>query len=414
MLLLQKNGSLGLTRNFLVILFLLGLCLRFVVFIGPHRERDELIYINLVEQLDSGNHYSLQGSHLIEQGIIDRNQYNKQIFFHPPGGIVLFWLFYRMLGHWGYPLVQVFSYVLFFWSMVLLASLLDLSSSDTMLFIVAGLSAFSPIMAHVSTHYWLDGPLLGFATLAAAVFIWAVVRESLLWACIAGVLLGYATLIKVTAFLVIPGVAVLAWSLLKPPKRGSFFRLLACLLVPAIVVQLPWEIWQWIKLGTPFPGWAGKPSDSLVESNSYIHYVTVTRSPWIYLSLLPRILCTLVPSILLYVLILDTKTVRWFGLSFITWIFIVLSFHITLGFVGYSKLMRYVILITPASTLLFSSVMAEAIRTLRLCKTVSYRKMLTAVLITISVLSFFMEIAAGVKSSILYNSALMYPLFGRL
>lgn len=395
-----------------IVLFLLGLSQRLAVFNGPHDEGDEFIYGALVEQLEKGNGYTLQGTPLLEYGLVDKEQYGKKLFFHPPGGIGLFWLSSRLLGPKGLPFVQVFSYALFFWSMVFLTHLLGLSSSKIGLFIAAGLCAFNPIMAHVSTHYWLDGPLLGFSALSAAIFIWAVMRKNLIWACMAGVILGYASLIKITAFLAAPGLIILSWPLLEKPRANAFLGLAACLVMPALIVQLPWEIWQWIEFGTPFPGWAGKPSKSLIESNRYVHYLTVVRSPWIYLTMLPRIAWTIVPAAVLYVFTSGNKTVRWLGLALLVWIFTVLSFHIILGFQGYSKVIRYVILIVPPAVLLFSMVFSEAVRRFGADETGAVGKAAYAFLIIVSALAFIMEIAAGIKSSILYGNDLIVPLLG--
>jgi 4-amino-4-deoxy-L-arabinose transferase-like glycosyltransferase len=397
-----------------IVLFLVGLCFRLVVFIEPHLEGDELIYKSLVVQLENGKGYTLQGSALLEKGRIDKYRYDHPLFFHPPGGIALFWLFYRLLGYFGLPLVQIFCYVLFFWSMMLLAGPLDISSSNTGLLLFAGLTAFNPIMAHVTTNFWLDGPLLAFSTLAIAVFIRAVVRKNYVWACIAGLILGYASLIKLAAFLVIPGVAMLAWFLIKPPKWRTFLLLGACLVVPAAIVQIPWEIWQWIKVGTAFPGWAGKPSQSLIENNKYVYYLTVIRPPWIYLTLLPRILWTLVPSIFLYFLLCDNAKIRWWGLSCLIWIAAILAAHIALGSMGYSKVVRYVILVVPASVALFSMVMIEAIARLRLGIGLTIRKELTWILTTTGALAFFIEIAAGILSSLRYKVDLILPIFAYL
>lgn len=177
-------------------------------------------------------------------------------------------------------------------------------------------------------------------------------------------------------------------------------------------VQLPWEFWQWIKLGTPFSGWAGKPSQTLIENNNYVFYLTVIRSPWIYLSLLPRILWTLVPSILLYTLLWDDVKTKWWGLSFLVWIAVILAIHIVLGSLGYSKVVRYVILIVPASVTLFSLVMIEAIARLRLKSGLSVKKGLTWILTIIGALAFLMEIASGILSSLLYKKAIIFPFFG--
>jgi len=112
------------------ILFLIGLCMRLPVFGGAHEEGDELIYMNLVLQLDAGHGYTLHGSPLLEQGKTDKDEYDRPLFFHPPGGTALNWVFFKMFGGWGFPIVQLFSYVLFFWSMMLLAYSLQLTASN--------------------------------------------------------------------------------------------------------------------------------------------------------------------------------------------------------------------------------------------------------------------------------------------
>ena len=393
-----------------MVLFFLGFSLRLVVFVVAHNEIDEIIYIELVKQLDSGNGYTLQGTPLLELDIIDRNGYDKPLFFHPPGGIALFWLFYNVIGIWGFPLAQLFSYVLFFCSMILLARLFGLASSSIGLLLVAGLSAFSPIMAHVTIYYWLDGPLLGFSTLASAVFIWAVKRESALLAIISGLLLGYASLIKLTAFLIFPGITALAWLLCTDKKK--FLRFVPYLIVPAILVQTPWEVYQWIKVGTPFPGWAGKPCDSLIESNNYVKYLTVIRSHWIYLSLLPRIMCTFIPSIFLYIFLWKNKSLRRQGACLFMWIFVVIIFHVILAYLGYSKVVRYIILITPPSILLFSILTTETIRRIELGIKSTFKKSFTAVILLFSGLSFFAEILTGIVASFNYYLCLIDPIFG--
>ncbi len=397
-----------------VIIFLIGLCLRLVVFIGPHTEGDELIYMTLVEQLNSGKGYTLQGSPLLEQGVIDKTQYNHPLFFHPPGGIALYWLFRRLFGLIGYPLVQILSYIIFFWSMILLAKAVKLSSSNIGLALVAGLSAFNPIMSHVTTKIWLDGPLLAFTTLAVAVYAWAIEHDKHFFALIAGVLLGYASLIKITAFLVIPGVALMTWIVLGTTGRVHIYRFLMALLIPAIIIQLPWEIWQWIVLGSPFPSWAGRPSESLIHTNKYIFYLTVVRSPWIYLTLTPRIVWTLLPSCFLYFLFWGHKSIRQMGLPLAIWILTVIFAHIMLGFMGYSKLVRYIILITPASIMLFSLLMVEATEYLRSEEITSIKKTLVKIVCGVSVVAFFMEIAAGIYAVSVFYNDLIVPIIGAI
>lgn len=337
---------------------------------------------------------------------MDRHQYDRPLFFHPPGGVGLFWLFHSVIGPAGFPVAQVLSFLIFFWSMIALSYLLGLPPLG--IAIAGFLSAFNPIMVHVNTHYWLDGPLLAFSALSSAVFVWAASKRSYSLAVVAGLILGYASLIKITAFLILPGTVLLAWSFLERPRLSRFIALAACFFVPAFVVQLPWEIWQATVYGTPFPGWAGKPSETLVESNPYVRFLTIVRSPWVYVSLLPRIMWTIVPALILYVFALGDRKARGLGAVFILWMAVVLTFHIVLGAKGYSKVMRYVILVAPAAILLFSMSFAQVATRFR----GENHRWLYAGLLAVSVAAAGLEAAAGIKSAMLYGKDLIFPLFG--
>ncbi|MCC6502453.1 MAG: glycosyltransferase family 39 protein [Deltaproteobacteria bacterium] len=364
----------------------------------------------LVAQLGEGNGYTLKGTPLIDQGILDEQQYGRELFFHPPGGVGLFWLFYSVFGQPGFAMAQMFSYALFFWSMVAAAFFLRLPPLGVML---AGLlSALNPIAVHVGTHYWLDGPLLALCVLSLAVFIKALQNRSVFGAVAAGFVLGLASLIKITAFLVMPGFALLALVLLERPKLKLFIGLSACLFATALLVQLPWEIWQWMVFGTPFPGWAGKPSQALIESNQYVRYLTVVRQPWIYLTLLPKVMWAIVPALVFYVLTLKDPKARGVGAAFILWIATVLVFHVVLGARGYSKVLRYVILAAPPAILLFS--MTVPLILTRFREGVGNARRLYGALLIVAALAVLLEAAAGVKSTALYAIDLIFPLFGGL
>jgi 4-amino-4-deoxy-L-arabinose transferase-like glycosyltransferase len=424
------------------VLFLAGLYLRLTVFESTHQEGDESIYITLVQQLDSGHGYTLQGSQILTEGMIDREEYDHPLFFHPPGGIALDWIFYKTIGDWGFAYVQLFSYAVWFASMMLLASLLGLASSTLGLTLVAALSAFNPIMSHVATRYWLDGPLLAFTTLAVAVFLWAALRGKTIWVIVAGLLLGYASWIKITAFLVVPGVVLLAWVLLAPAPavkvkavstvrskkaaappastapRGADPRrkllLWASLwIVTAVVVQLPWEIWQWRVAGSPFPGWAGKPSQTLIDANRYVRYLTVVRSPWVYVTLTPRILWTWVPTALLCALCWTKTRARWLSFSLLLWLGAVLGFHVAVGYYGYSKVLRYIILVAPPSILLFALLFEETVRIIRDPKSGALYRQVAFLAICVCVGALCLEIAAGVSSSTSIKNDLLVPIWGK-
>ena len=410
-LLQSIDGPLKMRWKLVTIFFLTGLFMHSSIFFRAHHEGDELIYKTLVEQLDNGRGYTLQGSPLLEKGLIDRTEYDHPLFFHPPGGIALYWVFYKVFGNCGFSLVQLFSYALFFWSMLFLAKAMNLTSSDIALALVASLSAFSPIMSHVTTKFWLDGPLLAFTTLAVAVFVWAVANNKTRWVFMAGLILGYASLIKLTAFLVVPGLIFMSWYFLKPPKLRTFVSFGLLFLATAFIVQVPWELWQWVKVGSPFPAWAGKPSKFLLESNKYVFYLTEIRSPWIYLKLTSVIIWTSIPTMFLLALLWCNKSLRWLRLSLMVWILTVLVFHIALGFMGYSKVLRYAILMTPAFIILFSSLLDEAIYRFRDEGGSPLTRTLT-VIISISLLAYVMEIATGIQVSLFSHKDIIFPVIG--
>jgi hypothetical protein len=52
------------------------------------------------------------------------------------------------------------------------------------------------------------------------------------------------------------------------------------------------------------------------------------------------------------------------GFPFMVWILSVLLVHLALGYSGYSKVLRYIILVTPAYIILFSLVVNEALKDL--------------------------------------------------
>jgi 4-amino-4-deoxy-L-arabinose transferase-like glycosyltransferase len=451
------QGVLHARRWLVASLFILGLLLRVPMLGGEHREGDEVIYMSLVGQLEQGHGYSLQKSPLVERGVVDRYQYDRPLFYHPPGGIALFWLSYKVFGSAGFPAVQLLSFALFFWSMLLFAHCLQITKTDVGLFLVALLSSFNPILAHVTTKYWLDGPLLAFATLGGALFLYSFVRtptgavaptsgrsrsrrstpsrrarpadattgggRGVLLAAVAGAVVGYASLIKLTAFLAVPGVLLLCLATVRPRKAKTFLLHTLCFLIPALVVQAPWEIWQWLVVGSPFPQWAGKPSQTLVQSNRYVHFLTVVRSPWVYLTTTPQVLTTLVPSVVLLALFYGrdrtlpaasvappADSVRAAATACLLWLVLVIGFHTALGLAGYSKLLRYVILATPASILL-PALLVPCSRQALSTKGAFVRAVRWPVTACLAA-GVVAEVATGIAAAFRFQSALIVPFTG--
>src|SRR6185503_17202295 len=238
-----KNGSISPTQRVhgpgiefstlaaISVIFVLGLCVRYQSLnlpsyagtkllssetrwrpaaLGTNMEHDEQIYVALVQQLDAGKGYTLQGHRVLDEPWIVREQYDRPVFFHPPGGIAFFWLMHRLAGDAGYAWAQLLSYTIFFVGLVIIGWTIIPALDSLAVLALAILAAFSPIMANVTGRFWLDGPLLAFSTAAAACFLLGLRRDRTGLAAVGALLLGFASLIKLTAFLIVPGVLALA------------------------------------------------------------------------------------------------------------------------------------------------------------------------------------------------------------
>ena len=184
-------------------------------------------------------------------------------------------------------------------------------------------------------------------------FLLGVKSKRSVFTLIGAVLLGYASLIKLTAVLVVPGTLTLAWILTPRQNTRELVNSILVFLGIAALIQLPWEISQWRATGSLFPVWAGKPAAELVKANQFVYYLTVFRTPWIYLRLLPQLIWTLVPSILLWLLQWRNGEIWKRGAALVVWITVIVGVHMVVGAFGYSKLIRYVVLVTPATIVLF-------------------------------------------------------------
>ena len=370
--------------------------------LGTFLEQDERVYIALVEQLEAGRGYTLQGHEILRQPFIDRATYGRPLFFHPPGGIALFWVMHQIAGDGGFALAQVTSYSIFFLSVMIIASLVVNGLEPRIGLLVATLAATTPIMGHVSARFWLDGPQLAFASAAVALYLSGLNRHrpKLFWA--AGVVLGFASLIKLTALLVLAGAIPLALAIVPVTERRELVRASTIFVGAALLTQLPWELWQWYQTGSAFPVWAGKPSPELVRANNFVWYLTEVRSPWAYVELLPKVLWTLVPSLILLAWRWSDQQLRATAGALVAWIAVILAVHIVLGAQGYSKLLRYVILVTPATIVLFAFVVDRALRALTTMAGVA--RAITIALIFACGVGFTLEVAQGLKTALSDNA----------
>src|SRR6266404_3699148 len=105
-----------------VVVFFVGLLGRTVILRDRVRlENDEKIYMALVDQLDRGRGYTLEGHSILGEPWMVREIYEQRLFFHPPG-VILFWAMHRIWPSGGFGVAQLLCYAIFFWSMLGLAA----------------------------------------------------------------------------------------------------------------------------------------------------------------------------------------------------------------------------------------------------------------------------------------------------
>jgi hypothetical protein len=150
----------------------------------------------------------------------------------------------------------------------------------------------------------------------------------------------------------------------------------------------------------------------LTQINSYMAYVTVWRKPWVYLELLPQVVWTLGPSLVLLAFQWSRRELRTKALALVAWIATVIGAHVALGAMGYPKLLRYVILATPATVLLFVLVTTGLIEAVRERRPIPGGPRAAAALLVLAALGFGLEIAQGVVTPLRDNLDLIRPLPG--
>jgi 4-amino-4-deoxy-L-arabinose transferase-like glycosyltransferase len=263
-----------------------------------------------------------------------REQYDTRVFYHPPLGIALMALL-------GPDTAQLAAFVVFFAATLMLAKeALPRFSAVT----VAALAAATPIVAHVSVHRWLDGPQVAAVAVAAWLTTRALRRGGTGAAIGAGAAMGAAMLVKLNSAIAIPPIVLLAWIVSDERPRGERVRQLGGALGVAAVCALPWV--------AVAPPWPGKPSARLIAENPFIRVVTVERTPWSYLRLLPTTVWSLVPALTVAAMLARQGRERRTVSALVVWIGIVTAIAMGLGALGYSKLLRYVVLTAPATVLL--------------------------------------------------------------
>jgi 4-amino-4-deoxy-L-arabinose transferase-like glycosyltransferase len=318
--------------------------LRTSIFELPHREGDERIYAALLEQIAAGRGYTLQGHPILDEDWMIRDQYDTRTFYHPPAGIAWMGLFASAFGARGLDLGQLAAFAAFFAGAWMLAKETLPRFTPAARWLVGSLAGATPIVAHVSIHRWLDGPQVGAVAIAAWLSARALRRGGTKAAMLAGAALGVAMLVKLNTAVAVGPILLVAW--VAADERSFRERTLSCAWIAGVaaLAVLPWIVVA--------PPWPGKPSPRLIAENPFVRHVTIERSPWAYLRLLPTTVWTLVPSLAVAALLPPRRRERAFVAAVVAWIAVVTAVAIGLGALGYSKLLRYVVLAAPATVLL--------------------------------------------------------------
>jgi 4-amino-4-deoxy-L-arabinose transferase-like glycosyltransferase len=380
-----------------------GIWLRAGTFDFPHLEGDERIYGALVAQIRGGHGYTLQGHPILSENWIVREQYDTPLFYHPPGGIAWFAAFTALFGAAGIDLAELAAFAVFFVGTMLLAREVLPRWTLPVASVVSVLAAFTPIVAHVSVHHWLDGPQLAAVTFAALCFVRAMRIGSRGWAVAAGLAFGTACLVKLNAVVALPGIVALCWATDEGIDMKTRRKVAAIALAVAAALVAPWLVAEFRAFGTLVPSWAGKPSARLVAENPFIRQITAVRTPWAYFRLLPQTVWTLVPAIAILGFLRTPGRSRRVALASAAWIAVVVGVAVALGAIGYSKLLRYVVLMAPAGILLAGLAVGEAIEARRNAR----------LLVVILTLAAVLEVAQGIQVARVYpDRAWIRPLFG--
>jgi hypothetical protein len=143
----------------------------------------------------------------------------------------------------------------------------------------------------------------------------------------------------------------------------------------------------------------------------------------VYLTLTPQVLTTMVPSGLLLALFYGrdrrgpggsvgpaTELARAAAAACLLWLVMVIGFHTALALAGYSKLLRYVILATPASILL-PALLIPCSRETMSSKCVLVRALRWPVTACLAA-GVIAEVATGISAAFHVQQALIVPFTG--
>ena len=110
----------------------------------------------------------------------------------------------------------------------------------------------------------------------------------------------------------------------------------------------------------------------------------------------------------------SVNRLRRLGVALLVWISSIVGVHVWLGQFGYSKLLRYVILVTPAVILLFGGMFEELVDRFHEHRDIWGRRAVTVTLVVVAAVSFGMEVVQGLVTTFCDNPRIdvIMPLTG--
>jgi hypothetical protein len=334
----------------------IALACRSVIFGLPDEENDEMIFRALVESLHSGLGYTLRGHSLLSANFADiARTYDSPVFLHPPAGIFYFYLVTKVCGltRWALRLAQPLAFAAYY-----LAGLkaLDLCFPDLergARFLAAPLLAFTPIYAHTNLKVWLENPRLAFFMIhffCLALFLRAPTRAKGALAVFTSVL---PVLTRVDSIAAYPFLYAFADSIF--PRHRRFYSALLAVNLLAVV--------SWLLYSQALQYGPGRPPAELLEHNQFLRFFALEFPSWLFAVHFFKLTASLLPALLalfgLSALGMSQARPRW---MLALWALSQVALYVGLGFFGYMKLQRFLILALPASVFLAVAVANDLLR----------------------------------------------------
>ena len=246
----------------------------------PPGEADEQIYWQLAENLAHRGEYTMRGSPLLPS--LSNQIYDRPIFHHPPLFAAALVPFVRagapraaVVVSWGGHFLVILAVALIARHVAIRQGAVDYLAARFWLPVLG--VATDPLLAFVSRRLWIDSLLAGLIALACASVVLADGRHRRRWLAGAGVLLGLAGLAKLTALILVP--VLVFFAIRGQAARTERLRSAAALLIPILVLVVPWLVVFYQQTGVVLPTWV-KPDATLMEIYPFLR--TAVERPWHY------------------------------------------------------------------------------------------------------------------------------------